>query len=41
MGVRSRFLTIVDTFTRLSSVIEVRQHFRGADVVDVLERVRE
>ena len=38
-GRKIRVLTVVDTFTRLSPAIEVRQHFRGADVVDVLERV--
>jgi putative transposase len=36
-----RVLTIVDTFTRLSPAIEVRQNFRGIDVVDTLERVRQ
>jgi len=30
---------VVDTFTRLSPAIEVRQQFRGADVVQTLERV--
>jgi putative transposase len=38
-GRKIRVLTIVDTFTRLSPAIEVRQQFRGADVVEVLERV--
>jgi putative transposase len=32
-------LTIVDNFTRLSPAIEVRMSYRGADVVDTLERV--
>lgn len=32
-------LTLVDIFTRLSPAIEVRQQFRGADVVETLERV--
>src|SRR5690349_12383603 len=38
-GRRIRILTVVDTFTRLSPAIEVRQQFRAADVVTVLERV--
>ena len=38
-GRKIRVLTIVDTFTRLSPAIDVRQQFRGADVVDTLERV--
>ena len=38
-GRKIRILTIVDTFTRLSPAIEVRQQFRGTDVVTVLERV--
>jgi len=38
-GRKIRILTIVDTFTRLSPAIEVRQQFRGADVVETLERV--
>jgi putative transposase len=38
-GRKIRVLTIVDTFTRLSSAIDVRQQFRDADVVDTLERV--
>jgi putative transposase len=32
-------LTIVDTFSRFSPATEPRFSFRGADVVDVLERV--
>jgi len=32
-------LTIVDTFSRFSPAIEPRFTFRGADVVEVLERV--
>ena len=32
-GRKIRVLTMVDTFTRLSPAIEVRQNFRGADVV--------
>src|SRR5205814_10257481 len=40
-GRKIRVLTIVDTFTRLSPAIEVRQNFRGVDVVDTLERVRQ
>jgi putative transposase len=38
-GRKIRILTIVDTVTRVSPAIEVRQQFRGADVVNVLERV--
>jgi len=30
---------MVDTFTRLSPAIDVRQSYRGSDVVDTLERV--
>src|SRR5207249_11483005 len=32
-------LTIVDTFSRFSPALEPRFSFRGADVVEVLERV--
>jgi putative transposase len=39
-GRKLRVLTIVDTFSRFSPATEVRFNFRGADVVDVLERVR-
>jgi Transposase len=35
-GRNIRVLTIVDTFTRLSPAIDVRQHFRGSDVVETL-----
>jgi putative transposase len=38
-GRKIHILTVVDTFTRLSPAIKVRQQFRGADVVAVLERV--
>ena len=38
-GRKLRVLTIVDTFSRFSPAIEPRFSFRGADVVDVLERV--
>ena len=37
-GRKIRVLTIVDTFTRFSPAIEVRQSFSGADVVAALER---
>src|SRR5580698_7339184 len=37
-GRKIRVLTVVDTFTRLSPVIDVRQSYRGADVVDALEQ---
>ena len=38
-GQRLRVLTIVDTFSRFSPMLEPRFTFRGADVVEVLERV--
>ncbi len=38
-GRKLRVLTIVDTFSRFSPAIEPRFSFRGADVVEVLERV--
>jgi putative transposase len=38
-GRKIRVLTIVDTFTRLSPAIDVRQSYRGGDVVATLERV--
>jgi putative transposase len=38
-GRKTRVLTIVDTFTRLSPAIDVRQSYRGGDVVDTLDRV--
>jgi putative transposase len=38
-GRKIRILTIVDTFTRLSPAIDVRQQYRGGDVVETLERV--
>ena len=37
-GRKIRALTIIDTFTRLSPAIDVRQSYRGADVVATLER---
>jgi putative transposase len=40
-GRRFRLFTIVDHFTRESLAIEVGQHFRGRDVVKVLERISE
>jgi putative transposase len=36
-GRKIRVLTIVDTFTRLSPAIDVRQSYRSADVVATLE----
>jgi hypothetical protein len=39
-GRKIRALTIVDTFTRLSPAIDVRQSYRGADVVATLERAK-
>ena len=38
-GQKLRVLTVVDTFSRFSPAIEPRFTFRGADVVEVLERV--
>jgi putative transposase len=38
-GRKIRILTIVDTFTRLSPGIDVRQSYRGVDVVETLEWV--
>jgi putative transposase len=38
-GTRLRVLAIVDTFSRFSPALEPRFFFRGADVVEVLERV--
>lgn len=38
-GRKLRVLTIVDTFSRYAPAIEPRFSFRGADVVEVLERV--
>jgi putative transposase len=38
-GTKLRVLTIVDTFSRFSPALEPRLTFRGADVVEVLERV--
>ena len=38
-GSKIRVLAIVDAFSRLSPAIDVRQRYRGADVVDTLERV--
>jgi putative transposase len=38
-GRKLRVLTIIDTFSRFSPALEPRFTFRGADVVEVLERV--
>lgn len=38
-GSKIRVLAIVDAFSRLSPAIDVRQRYRGTDVVDTLERV--
>ena len=38
-GRKIRVLTVVDTFTRLSPAIDVRQNYRGTDVVATLDRV--
>jgi len=40
-GRRIRILTVVDAFTKLSPVVDVRRSYKGADVVDTLERVTE
>ena len=37
-GRKIRALTVIDTFTRLSPTIEVRQNWRGSDVVAALDR---
>ncbi len=37
-GSKIRVLTVVDIFTRLAPVIDVRQSYRGCDVVESLER---
>jgi putative transposase len=39
VGKKIRVLTIVDTFSRFSPAVEPRFSFRGADVVETLERV--
>ena len=39
LGTKIRVLTIVDTFSRFSPAVEPRFRFRGADVVEILERV--
>jgi putative transposase len=39
LGTKIRVLTIVDRFSRFSPAVEARLRFRGADVVEVLERV--
>jgi putative transposase len=38
-GTRIRVLTIVDACSRISPAIDVRRSYRGADVVETLERV--
>ena len=38
-GAKIRILTIVDAFSKVSPAIDVRQRYRGCDVVDTLERV--
>lgn len=38
-GKKIRVLTVVDTFSRFSPAVEPRFSFRGADVVETLERV--
>ncbi len=38
-GSKIRVLAIVDAYSRLSPAIDVRRRYRGADVVETLERV--
>ena len=38
-GTRIRILTVVDTFSRFSPVVDPRLSYRGEDVVQTLERV--
>ena len=38
-GSKIRILTIVDAFSKVSPAIDVRQRYRGSDVVNTLERV--
>jgi putative transposase len=38
-GSEIRVLTVVDIFTRSSPAVDLRQNYRGADVVATLERV--
>jgi len=37
-GTKIRALTIIDTLTRLAPAVDVRQSYRGKDVVETLER---
>jgi putative transposase len=39
LGTKIRVLTIVDTFSRFAPAVEPRLRFRGAEVVETLERV--
>ena len=39
LGTKIRVLTIVGTFSRFAPAVEPRFRFRGADVVETLERV--
>ena len=39
LGTKIRVLTIVDTFSRFAPAVEPRLRYRGADVVETLERV--
>ena len=38
-GCKLRFLTVIDTHSRFVPVIDVRRSYKGADVVETLERV--
>jgi len=38
-GSKIRILTIVDAFSKVLPAIDVRQRYRGSDVVDTLEQV--
>ena len=38
-GRKIRVLSIVDNFTRVSPALDVRMSYRGADVVETLDRI--
>jgi len=37
-GTKIRALTIIDTLTRLSPILDIKLSYRGSDVVEALER---
>jgi putative transposase len=39
-GSKIRILAIFDAYSKMSPAIAVRQHYRGVDIVDTLERVK-